>query len=603
MMKSLPSRAQTAVEETWDLRTLFSTKEAYEQALSAVQQQAKSFADSFEGTIADEQTAIHALDDYLQLQEQLVLLASYAELAASVDLTNDEAQMVESRFFTIEAKIASMTSFVMSELSKLSVEVLREAGKTAERFEVLFEKIIEEKPYQLHPQAEKTLAALSSALQAPYSLYHTTKLADMRFPDFTANGEKHPLSYVSFEGKWESEPDTVTRRAAFEAFSAKLRDYEQTTAKTYDMHIQTEKTIADLRGYPSVIDYLLKDQDVSRDLYNRQIDVIMEELAPHMRKYARLLQEIYQLDEMTFADLKIPVDPLYEPEITIEQSKAYIVEALAVMGEEYSCMVRDAYNNRWIDFAQNEGKSTGAFCASPYGSNSFILISWTGSMEDVFVLAHELGHAGHFYYANRTQNLFNSEASLYFIEAPSTMNEMLVANHLLKNSDDPKFKRWVLSSIVSRTYYHNFVTHLLEAAFQRDVYELADRGKNVNAAVLNDLKRKTLEKFWGSSITLNDGAELTWMRQPHYYMGLYPYTYSAGLTISTEMAQRIAAEGEEAVNEWVGVLSAGGSKKPEELAKMAGIDITTDEPLRNTIAYIGSLIDEIERLTDEIENQ
>lgn len=603
MMKSLPSRAQTAVEETWDLRTLFPTKDAYEQALSAVQQQAKSFADSFEGTIADEQTAIHALDDYLQLQEQLVLLASYAELAASVDLTNDEAQMVESRFFTIEAKIASMTSFVMSELSELSVEVLREAGKTAEHFEVLFEKIIEEKPYQLHPQAEKTLAALSSALQAPYSLYHTTKLADMRFPDFTANGEKHPLSYVSFEGKWESEPDTVTRRAAFEAFSAKLRDYEQTTAKTYDMHIQTEKTIADLRGYKSVIDYLLKDQDVSRDLYNRQIDVIMEELAPHMRKYAKLLQKIYQLDEMTFADLKIPVDPLYEPEITIEQSKMYIDEALAVMGEEYSRMVSDAYNNRWIDFAQNEGKSTGAFCASPYGSNSFILISWTGSMEDVFVLAHELGHAGHFYYANRTQNLFNSEASLYFIEAPSTMNEMLVANHLLKNSDDPKFKRWVLSSIVSRTYYHNFVTHLLEAAFQRDVYELVDRGENVNAAVLNELKRKTLEKFWGSSITLNDGAELTWMRQPHYYMGLYPYTYSAGLTISTEMAQRIAAEGETAVNEWIGVLSAGGSKKPEILAKMAGIDITTDEPLRNTIAYIGSLIDEIERLTEELDNQ
>lgn len=183
------------------------------------------------------------------------------------------------------------------------------------------------------------------------------------------------------------------------------------------------------------------------------------------------------------------------------------------------------------------------------------------------------------------------------------MNEMLMANHLLKSSDDPKFKRWVLSSIVSRTYYHNFVTHLLEAAFQRTVYEHVDAGGNVNATLLNDMKRKVLEQFWGDSITLNGGAELTWMRQPHYYMGLYPYTYSAGLTISTEVAKRILNEGKPAVEEWLQVLRAGGSKTPKELAKMAGIDITTEKPLRDTIAYIGSLIDQIEQLTAEIESQ
>ena len=603
MVKSLPKRAQVNEQETWNLNTLFENEAAYETAVQVAVKEATTFEGNYKGTITDSTSAINALDAYLSLQEKLVTISSYAELAASVDLLDDEAQMRESKFGSIAAKIGSQTSFLMSELTELSEDTLKQASEQSEEYATVFDKIIREKPYQLHPEVEKTLAAFSSSFQAPYSLYNTTKMADINFPDFTADGKAYPLSYVSFEGKWESEPKTAVRRAAFETFSDTLRKYQNTTAKTYDMHVQMEKTNADLRGYDSVIDSLLMEQDVDRSMYNRQIDVIMEELAPHMRKYAKLLQKIYGLDEMTFADLKMPIDPLYEPSITVEESKKYMNDALAVMGDDYLDMVNRAYSERWVDFAQNEGKSTGAFCASPYGNESFILISWTGSMEDVFVLAHEFGHAGHFQLSNKAQNLFNSESSFYFIEAPSTMNEMLMANHLLKNSDDPKFKRWVLSSIVARTYYHNFVTHLLEAAFQRKVYEIVDAGGNVNATILNDLKRGVLEEFWGDSVTINDGAELTWMRQPHYYMGLYPYTYSAGLTISTEMAKRVLHEGEPAVEDWLNVLRAGGSKKPAELAKMAGIDITTDKPLRDTISYIGGLIDEIEKLTEEIEAQ
>ena len=181
------------------------------------------------------------------------------------------------------------------------------------------------------------------------------------------------------------------------------------------------------------------------------------------------------------------------------------------------------------------------------------------------------------------------------------MNEMLMANHLLNNSDDLRFKRWVISAIIARTYYHNFVTHLLEAAYQRKVYERIDAGESVNAGILNSLKRSVLEEFWGADVEIQEGAELTWMRQPHYYMGLYPYTYSAGLTISTQVSQRVLKEGQPAVNAWLEVLQAGGTKTPVELSKMAGVDITTEQPLRDTISFIGSLIDQLESLTAEIE--
>ena len=340
---------------------------------------------------------------------------------------------------------------------------------------------------------------------------------------------------------------------------------------------------------------------MDRELYDRQIDLIMEELAPHMRKYAKLIQKIHNLDEMTFMDLKLAVDPEFEPKISIEEARTYVEEALSLFGEDYLNMVKRAFDERWIDFVQNKGKSTGAFCSSPYGSHPFILISWTEMMKEVFVLAHELGHAGHFYLAHKHNNIFNTRPSKYLIEAPSTMNEMLMANYLMRNTEDKRMKRWVLSIIISRTYYHNFVTHLLEAAFQREVYRIIDDGGPIHAELLNKFKRKVLEKFWGDVVIINEGAELTWMRQPHYYMGLYPYTYSAGLTIATEVNKRILSEGQKAIDDWLEVLKSGGIYTPIEFAKKVGVDITTEKPLLNTIEYIGEIIDEIIELTEELD--
>src|SRR5699024_10926151 len=327
-------------------------------------------------------------------------------------------------------------------------------------------------------------------------LYNKTKLLDIDFGTITVDGKEIPLSYLAFEGGLEAHQDVDTRRAAFRGFYDKLAEYQHTTAGTYDIHLKQEKTQADLRGHNSVIDYLLHRQDVTEDLYNRQIDLIMSDLAPHMRRYAKLLKSEHNLDEMKYEDLKISLDPDSEPEISVEESKTYIKEALSILGPEYLEIVNRAYDERWIDFVQNKGKSTGAFCSSPYGAHPYILISWTSLMEEVFVLAHELGHAGHFFNANANQNIFDTRSSMYFVEAPSTINELLVANHLLKNSDDPKFKRWVISSIISRTYYHNCVTHLLEAAYQREVYKLVDNYETINASVLNKLKRQVIEEFW-----------------------------------------------------------------------------------------------------------
>lgn len=601
MAKELKDRKDVEEALTWDLSAIYASEEEYNAAIKELKELAVEIEKEFKGKLNTSENINKCLDKLRKVTEIADLTGNYAELSLSVEHTNSENVDRYMRFANTMSHVSSKLSFIDSEIIQEDESLIDEAIKESKENEIYLEDIKRNKPHALHPEAERVLAALSGTLEAPYSIYEQAKLADMNFKSFNVDGKDYPLSFVLFENEWEYENDTKLRRSAFKAFSEKLREYQNTVAAAYQTQVQKEKTLANLRGFDSVIDSLLFPQKVDRKLYDRQIDIIMEKLAPHMRKYAKLLQKIHKLDEITFADLKIAVDPEYEPKVSIEDSRKYVEEALSVLGEDYLQIVRRAYDERWIDFAQNKGKSTGAFCSTPYAAHPYILCSWNEKMSEVFTLAHELGHAGHFTLCNQNQSIFGTRVSTYFVESPSTMNEMLMVNHLLKTNHEPRFKRWVLSSLISKTYYHNFVTHLLEAAYQREVYKIVDEGGSLQADKLNEIKREVLEKFWGGQVKIIDGAELTWMRQPHYYMGLYPYTYSAGLTIATEVSKRILEEGQPAVDDWREVLKAGGTKTPVELAKMAGVDITTDKPLLNTIEHIGNIIDEIIRLTDEIE--
>ena len=600
MTGTLPFRSDVPKDETWDITELFSSDEAFYQVLDETLEAAKAFNKQYTERLNHAEMIEVALNAYSDILIQLDRMANYAELNLSVDTANEQAQTLSAKFSTSYGKIASELSFVVSEIIELSDTTLDELIKTSQ-YPHFLTKIKAKKAYKLSPEVEKVLASLSPTFDGAFDLYGTTKMLDIDFESFEHNNQNYPLDYATFENEYEDNPDRGFRETSFKYFSDALRKYQHTTAATYNLQVQQEKIEADLRGYESVIDYLLQDQEVTRDMFDRQIDVIMSDLAPIMQKYAKLIKRVHGLDVMGFEDLKVSIDPNHEPEISIEDSKQYIYGALDVLGQDYLKMVEAAYEERWIDFAQNKGKDTGAYCASPYASHSYVFISWTGKMTETFVLAHELGHAGHFTLAQKHQNYLESEASMYFVEAPSTMNEMLMSNYLFKNSDDPKFKRWVIGSIISRTYYHNMVTHLLEAAYQREVYTKVDNGESLTAPVLNQIMLDVYSQFFGDSVKLTEGTELTWMRQPHYYMGLYSYTYSAGLTIGTVMSQRIQTEGQPAVDAWLETLKAGGSKSPVELADIAGIDIRTDAPLKSTIGYIGKLVDELEMLTDEIE--
>ena len=601
MAEELLFRKDVKKELTWDLSLIYKDEDALMADAARLESLTAQLGKDYKGRLDSADRINECLDKLREIYGIVTLVGNYCELATSVDYYDTHNMELAGRMNRRLSECMSSLSFIDSELSAKGDELINEAAQASKENANYLKEVLRGKPYLLSPETEKVLKALSQTTGAPYEIYNTAKLADMKFPDFEVDGKKYPLGYSLFEDDYEYDERTDVRRAAFAAFSAKLHDYENVTAAAYNTAVQYEKTMSDLRGFDNVFDSLLFGQHVDRTLYNRQIDLIMDKLAPHMRKYAKLLGRVHKLDKVTYADLKLPVDPEYSPKLTIEESKDYVTKGLSILGEDYVNMVERAYTERWFDFAQNQGKSTGGFCASPYGKNSFILLSWNGRMSDVFTIAHELGHAGHFKLCNEAQSIFDTNVSGYFVEAPSTMNELLMVHYMLKTNDDKRFRRWVLANMVSNTYYHNFVTHLMEAAYQREVYKIVDEGGSVQAETLNQIMRETLEKFWGDTVKINEGAELTWMRQPHYYMGLYSYSYSAGLTIATQMCKRIENEGESAIEDWKNVLRAGSTLSPVELAALGGIDITTDGPLLDTIETIGAYIDEICKLTEELE--
>lgn len=590
-------RNEVPVEQTWDVTDLFATSADWENELQALVEDVSVVTQYKDKLGNDAKTLLSALQAQEAFSERLYRASTYATLLISADGSNPDYQAGAAKIAAAFANIGAQLAFFDSELLTIPKETIYQFVESETElftYKKLLDDLIETGEHMLAPEIEGILAALDEVHSAPYMTYERSKASDMVYDSITDEaGSSFPMSEALYEDRYEIHADTAIREKAYNSFIKTLEQYKNTFAATYATEVTKQVTMARLRGYESVTDMLLEPQQVTKEMYFNQLNVIQKELAPHMRKLAKIKQKDYNLDKIHFRDLKAPIDPAFNPATTYDEAKTMILESLQIMGPEYTKIMEKAFDDRWIDSADNVGKQTGAFCASPYGAHPYILITWTDMMRGAFTLAHELGHAGHFYLAGENQSLVGTRPSTYFVEAPSTLNELLLAEHLIEKTDDLRMKRWVISQLLD-TYYHNFVTHLLEAEFQRRVYELAEAGTPLTANVLCQQKQETIENFWGDTVEFDEGAGLTWMRQPHYYMGLYPYTYSAGLTVSTAVMQKMKTEGQPAVDAWLDVLKAGGTLKPLELIKKAGLDMSNPDAIKKAVAYVGSLVDMLE---------
>ena len=591
------TRSEVAIETTWDLADLFATRDEWLAELAAVERSVESVV-AYQGRLAAGPNVLLAcLDARDALLARMERVGAFAGLREAEDGGNAAHQADLSNAAAAGARVQAALKFVDGEILALpegTITAYLRDEPALSVYRPTLDDLAALKPHLLSPETERVLASLGEVLDAPYTIYSRAKTGDMQFAPFIdAAGATHPNSFNLYQSEYESAADPSVRRGAWASFCAGLVPYQHTMGGTFATEVAKNIVLARARGHDSTERFLLHAHKISFELYSNVLDTLQAELAPHMRRYARLRRRVLGLDKLLYCDIKAPLDPGYAPAMKFEEAGALLEDALAPLGAEYGELVRSAFRRRWIDRAGNVGKASGAFCATPYGVHSFILLTWTDSMRDAFTLAHELGHAGHFMLAGQHQRRANTDPAMPFVEAPSIMNEVLLARHLLARTPDPRMRRWVLTQVLG-TYHHNFVTHLLEAELQRQVYRLAEAGQAVTASLLNERKRAILEGFWADAVEIDDGAAMTWMRQPHYYMGLYPYTYSVGLVAATALAEKSSRDGPAVFSQWLDVLRAGSTLPPLELMRRVGIDLSSPQPIRDAVAYVGRLIDELE---------
>ncbi|GGE26149.1 oligoendopeptidase F [Streptococcus himalayensis] len=593
------SRDQFPEQELWDLTALYQDQEDFLRAIDKAKDDIQTFCRNYKGkltTFADFEAAYAEIE---QIYIQMSHIGNYAFMPQTTDFGNET-------FAQIAQAGDDFETWARVELSFFDAAVLEAEDTILDQLlalphltsEIRLAKI--RKKHYLGAEVEKSLTNLREVFGSPYDIYAKMRAGDYAMDDFEIDGKVYKNSFITYENYYQNHEDATVREKSFRSFSKGLRKHQNAAAASYLAQVKSEKLLADMRGYDTVFDYLLAEQEVDRAMFDRQIDLIMTEFAPVAQKYLKHVAQVNGLEKMTFADWKLDIDNELNPEVSIDDAYDLVMKSVAPLGEEYSQEVARYQEERWVDFAANSGKDSGGYATDPYRVHPYVLMSWTGRMSDVYTLIHEIGHSGQFIFSDNHQSYFNTHMSTYYVEAPSTFNELLLSDYLEHQFDNPRQKRFALAHRLTDTYFHNFITHLLEAAFQRQVYTLIENGETFGASKLNSIMKDVLTQFWGDAVEIDDDAALTWMRQSHYYMGLYSYTYSAGLVLSTAGYLHLK-NSETGARDWLELLKSGGSRTPLETAKLIGADISTDKPLRDTIQFLSDTVDQIIAYSEELE--
>ena len=591
-------RSEFPENELWDLTALYQDQEDFLRAIEKAREDIKKFVRDYQGKLSTFEDFERAFAELEQIYIQISHIGNYGFMPQTTDFGDESfAQIAQAAMeFETEANVA--LSFFDDALVGADEAVLERLGQEPHLTSAIRQAKIK-KAHYLGADVEKALTNLGEVFYSPQDIYTKMRAGDFAMDDFEVDGKVYKNSFVTYENFYQNHENAEIREKSFRSFSEGLRQHQNTAAAAYLAQVKSEKLLADMKGYDSVFDYLLAEQEVDRSMFDRQIDLIMSEFAPVAQKYLKHVAKVNGLEKMTFADWKLDLDSELNPEVSIDDAYDLVMKSVEPLGHEYCQEVARYKEERWVDFAANAGKDSGGYAADPYRVHPYVLMSWTGRMSDVYTLIHEIGHSGQFIFSDNHQSYFNAHMSTYYVEAPSTFNELLLSDYLERQFDNPRQKRFALAHRLTDTYFHNFITHLLEAAFQRKVYTLIEEGGTFGASKLNAIMKEVLTEFWGDAVEIDDDAALTWMRQAHYYMGLYSYTYSAGLVISTAGYLHLKND-ENGARDWLELLKSGGSKTPLESAMIIGADISTDKPLRDTIQFLSDTVEQIISYSEEL---
>ena len=596
---SIRKRSEIAVEDTWKVEDLYASDEAWEQELATLEADKAALA-AFAGHLADDAESLYNyLSKMEQVQAKAELLGNYASRKADVDTRDATYQAMSGKFMSVVVGLGAAVSFETPEIMSISDETLDKFYADCpklERFRRYLTDMRRKKEHILSPAEEKLLAAAGEMARAPQSIYNVFANADMTFPDAVdAQGNTLPLAQGNFVS-YEESPDRVLRKSAYENLYHSFAGFKNTAAATLNAQVKKLKFFADARKYPSSFEASLDDTNVPTSVYLNLIEAVHQNL-DKMHRYVRLRKKLLGVDELHFYDVYAPLVADVDKYIPIEEAKQTVYDALHPLGDDYRKILKEGFENRWIDVYPNEGKRSGAYSAGA-AVHPYVLLNYTGTLDSQFTLAHEMGHALHSYHSNKHQNPIDADYVIFVAEVASTCNEALLMEYLLGKTTDKHERAYLINHFLEQ-FKGTLYRQTMFAEFELNIGRMVAAGQTLTADVLNAEYRRLNEMYFGPDMVVDDEIAMEWARIPHFYYNYYVFQYATGYSAAIALSRKILAEGESAVKDYIGFLSGGCSKSPIDLLKGAGVDMTSPEPVNQALQLFGELLDEMEALTAE----
>ncbi len=598
--KKIPQRSEIPTKDKWAIEDLFPSDDAWEQEMETIAED-QAYLASFAGQLASSPAKLLA---YLQRVEQVnakaELLGNYCMRRSDEDTRAAKYQAMVGKFSAAFVALDAATSFETPEILAISDETLDSfyaQEPELARYRRYLWNIRRRKEHVLTPAEEKLLAAAGEMAQAPDTIFGMLGDADMQFPDAVdAQGQSHPLNHGTFVS-YEESADRVLRKSAYENLYHTLASFRNTSAAILNAQVKQLKFFADARKYPTSLDASLDATNVPTSVYLNLIEAVHRNM-DKMHRYVRLRKKLLGVDTLHFYDVYTPLLSGLDRKIPFEEAKQTVYDALAPLGEDYRRILKEGFENRWIDVYQNEGKRGGAYSAGT-AVHPYVLLNYTGTLDSQFTLAHEMGHALHSYHSTKYQNPIDSDYVIFVAEVASTCNEALLMEYLLGKTTDKKERAYLINHFLEQ-FKSTLYRQTMFAEFELNIGRMVQEGKTLTADDLCAEYRRLNELYFGPDMVVDDEISMEWSRIPHFYYNYYVFQYATGYSAAIALSRRILREGPAAVKDYIGFLSGGCSKSPIDLLKGAGVDMTSPEPVNQALELFGSLLDEMESLTAEL---
>ncbi len=601
MAEQLKDRKDMDPAFLWDLSSLFKDDEAWEEAFAGLSQKVDAVA-AFDGKIvqADDGETAKNIRALLEAETELDLLLSdlfsYANLRRSEDTRAPQAQKMYARIYAKYVEAVTRTAFVQPQILSLSEQTLRKVmeKETLAPYRFVMEKLVRQKPHTLSEKEEALLARFGEVFAAPGQIADNLQDADLVFdPVKDAEGQEHELTGSNYI-LLQTSPDRTLRENSFRSFYKGYRQHINTFASAYAGAVKAAAAQAQVRGYASSRAMSMADENVPAEVYDTLIETVRAHL-PAMYGYAELRKKLLSLDQLHYYDLYTPLTGSSGRKYTYQQAQQIILDAVAPLGESYTRIVREGFSSRWIDVYPNRGKSSGAFSSGTYGSNPYIMTNFTGTLDSVSTIAHEMGHSMHTWHSNHTQPPQYAEYTLFVAEVASTVNENLLVEHLLKTERDPGERLALLNQ-----YLENFkgtvFRQVMFAEFEKNAHEMAERGEALDPESLNSLYEGLVRDYFGPVLVMDEEVKYEWARIPHFYRPFYVYKYATGYTSAVALSEAVRTGGGQAVRRYLEFLSMGGSADPLDELRHAGVDLASPAPLHAALQKFESVLEEAREL-------